>query len=346
MSWSDELTKIRRLLRDPDSNIWGVEFLRHLYNDTQKDFQHKTSVLENIATQRVPGLYHFSYMHDWEYAELPSKYSVFYQCLSQHDESVFCHRWEPQETTGIDADVSDYGAHFTQPWEAFMLAPGEVVRMQFPGNLRSLKYIAYDEQPITATTQKKVQSNDASYITNTGTPIAYYEVQDVEDSFVLYPRPSTSFVNEIDGNEGPAWYVDGDSEDITTGTIAVRVGSTGTDLEGISFDITDTTDNVFLIYDVEPEDVVNADDEGDYPEYLRKYIRYGVLARAYGANTDGRIGSLSDYWALRYRYGERVTKRYRRNRKQDRDYRLTTKARNLTRRRLPRLPDTYPEVNR
>jgi hypothetical protein len=347
MSWGDDLTKIRRLLRDPNGNIWTDEFLRHTYNDVQKDFQHRTSIVEDFVVQRVPGVYHFAYMHDWEYEELPTSRSAFYQCLSQHDESVVCHRWEPQQTAGISADVSDYGVHWTQPWEAFMgQTPGEPVMMRFPDNMRNLKYIAYDEEPIYALTKKRVQSTDPSYITTSGEPVGFYEMDDVDDAYVLYPKPSSSFADELDGNEGPAWYIEDDTEDTETGTIGVRIGSTGTSNAGVPYDIIDTTNNVFLIYDVDPTDILTSWDEGDFPEFLKKYIRFGVIARAYTANTDGRIPSLGEYWKIRYLQGVKNTKRYRRSIVQDRDYRLTTKGGRSGRQfRHPKLPSTYPEVN-
>jgi len=349
MSWGDDLVKIRRLLRDPSAKIWSDEYLRHLFNDVQTDFQHKTKVLEDFIVQRVPGVYSFAYMHDWEHEHLPSGTDAPYRCLTQHDVFVVCHRWEAQAITGIDSGVSDYGVHWTQPWEAFMgLIPGDVITMRFPGNLRSLKYIAYDEEPIYALTKKRVQSTDSSYITTSGEPIGYYELNDVDDAYVLYPRPAVSFVDELDGNdEEPVWFIEDDTEDITTGTVAVREGSTDSDSAGIPVDIVDTTSNVFMIYSVDPTEVLLAWDEGDFPQFLKKYIRYGVVARAYGANTDGRIRSLSAYWQKRYQHGIFNAKRYRRNWYQDHDYRLTTKDGGEPRRnnRHPRLPDTYPAVN-
>ena len=347
MSWNDELTKIRRLLRDPDSNIWTDDFILQLFNDIQKDFQHRTSVLEDAAVQRIPGIYHFAYMHDWEYQFLPTTLSVFYQCLNQHDEGVFCHRWESQVVTAIAADVSDYGAHFTQPWEAYMgLNPGDVLKNRFPANMRNLKHIAYNEKPIYRTTKKTVSTTDPSYVTVEGEPFAYYEYDDLDDSYVLYPRPSASFADEIDGAEGPAWYISDDTEDVTTGTIAVRTGDFATDNVGAVFDIIGLTNNVFMIYDVDPTNIETASDDGDFPDFLKKYIRYGAISRAYGANTDGRIQSLSDYWSLRYLAGVEATKKFSRNKNNDRDYRLITGGasfRNL--KRHPRLPSTYPPSN-
>jgi hypothetical protein len=347
MSWGSDLVKIRRLLRDPTSKIWTDDFLRHLFNDVQKDFQHKTKVLEDFVVQRVPGVYQFSYMHDWEFEFLPSGVDTSYQCFTQHSGTVVCHRWEAQVNTGITADVSDYGVHWTQPWEAFMgLIPGDIIKMKFPENMRALKFIAYDEEPIFSLTKKRVQSTDSSYITTSGTPIGYYEVDDIGEEYVLYPRPAVSFVDELDGNDAPAWYIEDDTEDTEAGTIAVREGSTDSSSIGVPYDIVDTTNNIFIIYSVDPTDILLAWDDGDFPEFLKKYLRYGVIARAYGANTDGRIRSLSAYWQKRYQDGIFNAKRYRRNWYQDHDYRLTTKGGEASRTyRHPRLPDTYPAVN-
>lgn len=346
MTWAAELTRIRRMLRDPSGTIWSEAFLRHLYNDVQQDFQHKTGVLEEVTAQRVPAAYQYAYQHDWEFRFLPSDQSQFYQCLSQHDEKVFCHRWEPQEVTGIDADVSDYGIHFTQTWEAFMgETPGELVKMRFPHNFNTMKFIAYDEEPIEASNQKQVQSSDPSYITKEGEPFCYFPYDKTDNSYVLYPRPSTAFYNELSGDGGMALHADDDTEDTTTGQIAVRLSSSDSDL-GLSIDIIDTTYNVFMVYSVSPTEMQSAFDESDFQPFLQKYIRFGVISRAYGGNNDGRIRSLSDYWGVRYAMGIQFAKRYMRSRRQDRDYRLTTKT-SVARRshRHPRLPDGYPAVN-
>lgn len=340
--WGDELTKIRRMLRDPDGAIWSEPILRHLWNDVQQDLQHKTSVLEDVEAQRVPASFQFAYQQEWEYRYLPSDQSQFYQCLSQHDDNAFCFRWETQQVAGIAADVADYGIQFTQPWEAFMSeTPGMVVKMRFPHNFNTMKFIAYDQNPIDAVSRKQVQSSDPSHMTHEGEPIAYYPYDEADNSYVLYPRPSTAFVHEVDG-EGVALFAEDDTEDTDEGTIAVRTGSTDSGELGAALDIIDTVDSVFMVYDVSPADMLAASDEPDYPDFLRKYVRHGVVSRAYGANTDGRIRSLSDYWGMRYTLGIQFIKRYMSNRRVDRDYRLTSGAIPGRSRRHPRLPDRYP----
>jgi hypothetical protein len=333
-------------LRDPNGLIWSEAFLRHLYNDIQQDLQNKTKCLEDVTTQRVPQLYHFAYQFDWEYAYLPTTLSQFYQCLTVHDTASICHRWEAQQYTGIAGDISDYGAHVTQPWEMYMsLTCGEESKMRFPQNFNSVKFIAYDEEPIGTTSRKLVQANDSSYLITQGRPIAYYPCDETDNSYVLYPRPSAGFENDISGS-GLAFYASGDTESDETGIIAVRDDSTPSSSEGASVDIVNTENSVFMIYDVSPNDMVALGDEPEFPVFLRKYIRYGVLSRAYGANTDGKIQSLSDYWGVRYDLGCEFVKRYVRNRRKDRDYRLVTQGIRPSRyRRHPRLPAGYPAIN-
>src|SRR5688500_15074919 len=96
MSWSDELKKIRVLLRDPTGQIWSEGLLRGLFNDVQQDLQRQTDVLEEISVQRVPPTYQCSYQYDWEWSFLQRESSLFYQCLTQHDRKTICHRWESQ----------------------------------------------------------------------------------------------------------------------------------------------------------------------------------------------------------------------------------------------------------
>ena len=345
MAWLNDLEKVRRYLRDPDGNIWSEAFLRNLWNDVQQDFQNKTGLLEDVVAQRVPDLYHMSYLYDWEYRNLPSKFSTFYQALRKHDDFVFMHAWEPQEVTQIASDTTELGVHCTQPWEFFMgQTPGEEIKFRFPINFHSVKYMAYDEEPIMPTSRKMLQSIDSSYMTSTGNPQAYYIDESAEKSYVLYPVPTTAFVNEVIG-EGIAFYAEDDTESGTTGLIAVRTSSSETTNIGASVDVVSVTDNILLVYEISPLDIESVSDESDFPEFIRKYIRYGVISRAYDSNTDGRIPSLARLWQARYQVGIEVVKKFMRKRQSDRDYRLTTKpSAQIRRRRHPRLPSAFPAV--
>lgn len=342
MSFATELTKIRRFLRDPSGSIWSDAFIRHVYNDVQQDFQHKTKFLMDVAVQRVPGVYEFAYQKDWEFNYITETRT--YQCLFRHDEKVVTNRWEMQQIAGIAADVADYGTSFTHPWEAYMCSPNDVIKMRFPNNFNSMRFIAYDEEPISAMSQKQVQ-NDPSNVTNTGRPIGYYCFDQVDNEYVLYPRPSAGFADELDDEVGSVFFASDDTEDGTAGVIGVRSNTDDLDY-GIPVDLIGTVDNVFMVYECKPTDMLAGTDEQDFPDFILKYVRFGVIGRCYGGNNDGRIRSLADYWNGRYMLGIQLVKKYLLLKKQDRNYRFKTADVNPFRAsRHARLPDSYPAVN-
>jgi hypothetical protein len=117
-TWTDELKKIRRAIRDPDGKIWTDQFLQHMWNDVQQDFQSRTSVLENVLAQRVPDLYHMSYMHDWEWHYLPTDITEFYQCLSRHSGNTFMHLLGAA-ASGDPRELCDHDDH--RIWEHRLL---------------------------------------------------------------------------------------------------------------------------------------------------------------------------------------------------------------------------------
>lgn len=145
--------------------------------------------------------------------------------------------------------------------------------------------------------------------------------------------------------DGMVVYVSSDTTESNIGVLVERPGSLFNQETGIAVDVVDGEDSFILIYDAMPTDLAADDDESSFPVFLRKYIEYGVTARAYRANTDGKIKTLSDYWEARYNAGIVAIKKFMGRKRQDRDYRLVTKDLPSVRsRRHPRLPSTYPAV--
>lgn len=345
MDLEAQIKRIRRFLRDPDANIWDDDTLINLYNDVQEDLQNKTLILEDLRAIPVPQTYQFAYMHDWEWQYLPSTVTRFYQCFNHNQQSdlISIHDWEQQQLWSIDPDVSDVGAHFSQPWESFFTTPGEEVKMKFPEDFRQLKHISWNREPLEFKQKSEIMWMDPSYKQYTGNPVCYYRPDELDNEFVLYPRPEES--NWIDG-DGMSLFEDGDTVSDEEGTILRRYESTLSQTEGIAVDIVDADHNVILFYTQNTRDLEVVTDVSSLPIYLRKYVEYGVISRAYGANTDGRIASLSDFWMKKYELGIEVIKRYKFHRHKDRNYKLKTKGTMLsTRKKHPRLPSTYPHVD-
>lgn len=187
---------MRRFLRDPNGNIWSRPLLVNLFNDAQRELQVKTRYLEDVQAIRVPPLYHAAYLNDWEWAYLPSG-SQFYKALKDYQQGdyVICYQWESQLDN--NGDAVDEGVHFTQPWEAFVgETPGDQVRIRFPSNFHTAKFIAYDREPIEYVTKKQLQLTDSSYQTRTGRTFAYYREDSLDNSFIPYPLPT-----DIDWND-------------------------------------------------------------------------------------------------------------------------------------------------
>ncbi|MBW2621277.1 MAG: hypothetical protein JRD68_00095 [Deltaproteobacteria bacterium] len=143
---------------------------------------------------------------------------------------------------------------------------------------------------------------------------------------------------------GDTRFVEDDTEDKRFGTIGNRAGDSFDQPYGLTSQIIPTARNLLLIYSVLPTPLYSVVDQTDWPDFLDKYIIYGTLERAYTANTDGRIQSLSEYWGLRKIAGIEILKRFKQNQTVDRDYRLTFEGAQTrsSRPAQPRLPSNYP----
>lgn len=199
MNLGNQLKRIRRFLRDPDGNLWTRPLLMNLFNDAQREIQMKTKVLEDVTALRVPPLYHCSYLYDWEWPYLPSNQTQFYKAfkdVQQADYVVTCNFEIQINSSG---DVTDEGVHFTQPWEAFVgESPGDQVKIRFPSNFHTAKLLAYDRNPIDYITKKEIQRQDSSYLIRTGLTQAYYREDDLDNSFIPYPLPTTIDWDDLD----------------------------------------------------------------------------------------------------------------------------------------------------
>ena len=347
--WADTRTKIRRFIRDPNANIWTNGFLLRSWNDAQIDFADATGLLDKVEALRVPPIYAISYIHEWEW-NFKNTGGKDYKALKYHQQSriVCCFKWETQIlgiTTGAETEE---GTAFTQPWEAYMITNANApTPVWLPDDFKQAYLVAWDDEPIEYITKKEITSTDQSWKTQSGIPFGYYREDILSNEIYLYPRPSSPSWDEIDGdvNESMVDFDDSETEDVDPGEIIDIVGYLSSQNDGIATDAVDTENNILVIYESQPTDIEEEDDEPDYPKFLQKYIEYAVIEKAYTANTDGRIESLSDYWKWRKELGVEFVKQYKWSRLKDRDFRLVSAPGSSTRHNMgPKLPDTYPDV--
>ena len=344
--WRDNKEKIRRFLRDPDGNIWTDGFLKRAFNDCQVDFCDVAGLLSKVEAIRVPPQYNFSYMFEFEWPFMNHEGREYkalkYNHAGQH---VCCNNWEIQQLGFGTGTGTDLGYALTHPFEAWTVTNvNEQVPVWFPYDFKTAHFVAWNKETLDFTTQKEIQSTDASYANRSGKPQSYYRKDSLSNEFYIYPRPSPVGWDDETGT-GQVLFGDDQDADAEIGTILDMLGIVDDQDTGIVIDVVDEDDNILLVYDGQPVDIESEDDESDYPTFMQKYVEYAVLEQAYSANTDGRIGSLRDYWRWRKELGFEFIKKFKWKRHADRDLRLISHDGGSTRnRRAPRLPDAYPEV--
>jgi hypothetical protein len=345
MMYSDNKTKIRRFIRDPKGNIWDDPMLLNLWNDEQRIFSREYGFNETPTILRVPPAYQMGYCHEWEWGHNQHAQGRTFRLgiYNRQTPAVCTAVWETQALglgTGSDAEQ---GHRFTQPWEAYMVpTPADLTPVWWPSDFHSVVFMAFDNDPLEPIDFKRLTSQDISYRSYQGSPQNYVIKDDLSQEFYLYPRPAAVW-DDVDGS-GVVVHTDFATEDSETGTIVDATGAETSQNEGAAIDYLRADDNVLLVYRNRTEDIAENADEPGIPRYLQKYIEYGVIARAYKANTDGKIQSLADYWDWRKSISKEVLLRLRYKRLQDRDFRLTGGRPPVRQRRGPKLPSTYPPV--
>jgi len=348
--WKDNREKIRRFLRDPDGNIWTDGFLLRAFNDSQVDFNKTVGFLESVEALRVPPMYQMSYLFEWEWRYVDHD-GKEYKALKYHQQSpgYSCSfKWETQQLGLTTGSETEEGTAFIHPFEGFMVTnANSPIPIWFPYDFSTVKFIAWDKEPIDFITKKEIESIDSSWKTNSGTPEYYYREDISSNELYLYPKPSSPNWGDIEGdaNDGQVLFTDDFSPDAEVGTIIDVVGSSDNENNGVATDVIENEDNVLLVYEGQPTDIQDRDSESDYPRFLQKYIEHATLEQAYSANTDGRIGSLKDYWQWRKELGSGLVKKFKWKRFADRDLRLVSKDGGYrSSRRGPRLPAEYPNI--
>ena len=246
----------------------------------------------------------------------------------------------------VEGGTTDDGYRHTLWWEPGQVVTAEPMRIRLDRQFHRAKLVAYDGVMLDGLTETEVAEHHY-YKTETGTPIYYYRPDDFSNDVIMYPRPAGPTFNEPgdrDDNHyaasedweiddyylvGPAYrpeYMHEQEPDGIYGThgwewndhmTEVRFGPDDARVlervNDVSEDI-DTDDYFNIIYEFVPNDVPEEDAAwGEflpYPEWAVKYLEYGTLERAYGADTDGFIPSLRDYWGVRYQVGIKVLERF------------------------------------
>lgn len=329
-TWTEILTWLRRYLRDPDGRIWTDAELMQYFNDASLEIAAKTGPIVRVETHYFPPEFDMSYTFDWEvdYGE-----GTKYQCLTVNQASGLTICYPMESAYWLDVEPSDDdGYRDTHPWEMCMYAPADYVPVPLHAKFHKMRLCAYDECVIDPIDESTLSAGDGYYRTRTGEPINYWHPDSQQNYIIIYPRPSVVWdeteIYEVMDDEGGMVGDEGWLDHRDT---------------GITSDAIVTTDTLFMVYEAMPEVIQSRDDVPDFAPYMVKYVCYATLERAYGADTDGFIPTLRDYWSLRKKTGIEALKKWKRMAKINRHYRLGGEL-SRVRSRHPRLPSTYPAV--
>jgi len=367
--WVDTRVKIRRFLRDPSANIWEDDLLLNLWNDAQREYSQSYNFGENVVVLRHPAQFQISFLYPWEWSKNEHDQGHTYRALILHHQwGVVSYNWEAQAVGINSASETDEGTQYTHPWEAYCgITPAQMPPQWFPYDFESAVFMAYDLDPLEFIPFKQLMSQDRRFETYQGAPQNWTTRDDVSQEWYLYPDHGAVW-SDTDG-EGvvvsASWpevadallvgadgnYIYGADENFIeianadeSGTPIDITGAETTDNYGVTTDLLRADGNVLLIYKHSLEDIANPGDEPGLPRYLQKYLEYDVLSKAYRAQTDGQIKSLSEYWQWRAEIGKEVLNRFRWKRLEDRNYQLTSGGAVSRKHRGPRLPAEYPPV--
>lgn len=354
LTLSEQITRVRRFLRDPDGAIFSDTMLTRWLNQGSKSFEVAAGRLEAATVVRLPALFAQCYQHTWEYGYSDTSHGIVLQVMQYDDRNMlaYCFAWEPESVSGTNASSNALGARMTQQWEAVYSGTAcEPQVFWLPDNFHNALFFAYDEEVLEATDMREIQGTDSTWKTRTGLPFAFYRIDTERNLFALYPSPSSFTWSD------PTWDAAADDAngawlytDTNTGSNSgVVVSATGKAIAsstiGTGIDLGDQDGQAFVVYRAVARDMADGTDESEFPQFLRKYIEQDALEQAYTANTDGKIESLRKYWAMRKEYGLTLVKAFNYRRNADRNYQLMPQGQPArSGKPLPRLPAEYPEV--
>ena len=336
MMWRDVLDRLRFLLRDPDGDLHTEEQLRRWWNETQNEVQQRTHFLLRVEAHRYPPLYDWTIGQEWEREYVEGDIAQGHLEWVGSSDLRVVYPWEPAYLRD-DMETPDDGTRHTQAWESLYCTPADYIPIPLHARFEQMRFAAFDREHITPATEKELSDRDAWYRTTTGEVIHYWRPDQYHNQVVLYPHPGSPEIQPL-----PEPYdilsVDGDGV----------VSSDDEELDrrdtGIAVDIVELDDALFCVYEPIPNPVEDLMTEIDWPEWTAKYIEYGVLERAYGADTDSFIPSLRDYWAQRKQVGILALRRFSLGRLKDRTFVIGQGVTGKTIRSRVRLPQGYPAV--
>lgn len=290
----DSLPQLRKLLRDPDGAIWDNAALVRYWNRAQIDLAQKAQIHLTAEAFRYPSPYTYAYSFGWERAFLEGDLFQFGRVQRQQAGTTCTFAWE----SGVELQtVAPHNGYVvSQPWEVSIGGTADVIPVKVHNRIEKPFVVAYDELVLIPAEIPTLSRQDPFWRTRRGKPTSWYWWDSTHTQIGLYPNP-TPVITETD---------EGDVYDNVGGIVLFVSDSYEQSESGTVTDQVALDDNLFVAYVPHPASVESITDDCDWPAYCRHYLECSVLSQAFGADTDGFIPSLRDYWKSRYDMGVEV----------------------------------------
>jgi hypothetical protein len=233
MLWSDQLTRIRRWVRDPDGAIFTDAFLLRLFNDELQQLYGLLGPVADVQVVRAHPSFQMGYQHDFEWAYSGHADGEVYQVGEYYDpdDYVYLHIWEPEHLKGYPSATTAVGEVYTQPWEAWMVTtPHFPPPIPLPEDFESVLMMTFDRDEITPLSKREVmRSDDTTWKTRTGTVASYWRDEKNSNWIYLYPLPPMTWQDDYDSVTIPQESEDGVAvvSTLTFGTEELTFGDEG-----------------------------------------------------------------------------------------------------------------------
>lgn len=326
----EELTRVQLKLHDNEA-IWPrTELLRH-FNDGYRQLLAESRAVRRIVPLDVPGRHTYAVTQDWEdaYVARGTVRKPVLATKAEHFQATGL--WEVEALAGVTPTACLSG--YTQEWERAYL-PGGVDQhftFTFPHNHERVVRLEFEQHRLYPVSVRELDEGDTNWMAQIGQPrwwttgtgrirsVELYEVSSTYLQAYNLRDPDSGTPRAFTGTR--TWAVSSELSDVPYGTVRAVSSSerqylpiysdaTPGLLQGRVADWRSSTDSVFAIEVVVPDLPLAEDDiPALMPRALQKYLRFFVLARAFGRAGEGRNPVMADHYARRFQRGVDIFRR-------------------------------------
>jgi hypothetical protein len=353
------LDKAQKYLHDTGT-IWSREELLGYLNHGYMRLLAESDGLRRLAAYETPARSLVSITHPWERQYAHDFYRDAWTMRSMHSEvgEVRCtYAWEVQHNDG--GTVSSSENNSTQSWERTYCGRLETNdRYTYPDDILSTFRIWYNGIRIHPTSVKELDNYTANWNRTTGRPFWYSPGLGRQRQFEIWPDTDT-YTQSVDmQNHGTPRSMSGSlSYTFPTGGYGTVRGLRGTrqyicedSVEpgdpplGIPMSWTGSDNAILLDYSMHAPTLEEEDSPELLPQAFSKYLRYYVIARAYGRVGEGHNPDLAAHYEMKWQMGVKLLERISKLHSTVRTYQNQPMELRQFRPMRPRLPAEYPRI--